>query len=78
MERYVEAQVVDSRHLKLKRPIPIAPGSTVMIAIQSAEGIAEEEEWYLLSSQAFGEVYGDNEPDYPAELIKTPNPEYQP
>jgi hypothetical protein len=51
MEHLVEAQVIDSRHLKLKRPIKIAPGSTVMITIEPAEGVAEDQEWYLLSSQ---------------------------
>lgn len=78
MELSVEAQVIDSRHLKLKKPIKIAPGSTVMITIEPAEGVAEEQEWYLLSSQGLEEAYSENEPDYSLERIKIPNPEYQP
>jgi hypothetical protein len=78
MEHIVEAQVIDSRHLKLKKPIKIAPGSTVLITIESAEGVAEEQEWYLLSLQSLEEAYGEAEPDYSLERIKVPNPEYQP
>ncbi|MDD5466864.1 MAG: hypothetical protein PHS96_03570 [Anaerolineales bacterium] len=77
MEHSVEAQVIDSRHLKLKQPIKIAPGSTVMITIEPAKGIAEDQEWYLLSSQGLEEAYGEAEPDYSLESIKIPNPEYQ-
>lgn len=78
MANIVEAQVIDSRHLKLKKPIKIAPGSTIRITIEPAEGVAEEQGWYLLSSQALEEAYGDDEPDYPLETIKIPNPDYQP
>jgi hypothetical protein len=78
MEHSVEAQVIDSRHLKLKKPIKIAPGSTVMITIEPAEGVAEEQEWYLLSSRGLEEAYGEDEPEYSLEKIKIPNPEYQP
>jgi hypothetical protein len=77
MEHLVEAQVIDSHHLELKRPIKIAPGSTVMISIEPAEGVHEEQEWYLLSSQGLGGAYGEDEPDYSLESIKIPNPEYR-
>lgn len=78
MEHLVEAQVIDSRHLKLKKPTKIAPGSTVMITIEPAESVAEEQEWYLLSSQSLEEAYGEDEPDYSLDKIKILNPEYQP
>ena len=77
MEHIVEAQVIDSHHLKLKRPIKIAPGSTVLVTIEPAEGAAEDQEWYLISSQGLEEAYSENEPDYSLERIKIPNPEYQ-
>ena len=73
MEHIVEAQVIDSHHLKLKRPIKIAPGSTVLITIEPSE----EQEWYLLSSRGLEEAYGENEPDYSLERINIPNPEFQ-
>ena len=77
MEHSIEAQVIDSRHLKLKKPIKIAPGSTVMITIEPAEGVAEDREWYLLSSQGLEEAYSEDEPEYSLDRIKVPNPEYQ-
>ncbi len=49
-----------------------------MITIESAEIVAEERQWYLLSSQALEEAYDENEPEYPVERIKIPNPEYHP
>jgi hypothetical protein len=78
MAHIMEAQVIDSHHLKLKKSIKIAPGSTVLVTIEPAEGVAEDQEWYLLSSQGLEEAYSENEPDYSLERIKIPNPEYQP
>lgn len=77
MEHLVEAQLIDSRHLKLKKPIKIAPGSTVMITIEPADAVAEDQEWYLLSSRGLEEAYSEEEPDYPLDRIKIPNPDYQ-
>jgi predicted DNA-binding antitoxin AbrB/MazE fold protein len=74
MEQFIEAQVVDSHHLKLKKPIKLAPGSTVMISIETSE----EQEWYLFSSKGLEEAYSEDEPEYSLERIKFPNPEYQP
>jgi hypothetical protein len=70
MGHSVEAQVIDSHHLKLKKPIKIAPGSKVMITIEPAEGVAEVQEWYLISSLALEGAYSENEPDYSLERIK--------
>jgi hypothetical protein len=79
MEYIVEAQVINSRHLKLKKPIKIAPGSTVMLTIQEpGRSIAENQDWYLLSAQGLIEAYDDEEPDYSIDRIMIPNPEYQP
>jgi hypothetical protein len=72
MEHIVEAQVIDSLHLKLKKPIKITPGSTVMVTIEPAEGVAEEQEWYLLSSQSLEEANSENEPDIPWKRSRYP------
>jgi hypothetical protein len=74
MEHLVEAQVIDSRHLKLKKTIKLAPGSTVMITIEPTEGVAEEYAVYraflagadrvCLQTQTYsGDPYGCD--DYP-------------
>ena len=77
MEHIVEAQVIDSRHLKLKKPIKIAPRSIVMITIEPAEVVAETQDWCSRSSQGLEEAYSENEPDYSLKWIKILNPEYQ-
>jgi hypothetical protein len=68
MERPLEAQVIDSRHLKLKNPIQIPPGSKIMITIEPADAIAEDQAWYALSAQTLLAAYGDDEPDYSLEM----------
>lgn len=78
MEYQYKARVIDSRHLKLMKPIKIAPGSTVLITIEPVEGVAEAQEWYLFSSQGLENAYGEDEPEYSIKGIKVPNPEYQP
>jgi hypothetical protein len=77
MEHSVEAQVIDSRNLRLKKPINITPGSTVMVTIEPAGAVADDQEWYLLSSQGLEEAYSDDEPFYSVDMIKIPNPEYR-
>lgn len=77
MSQPLEAQVIDERHLKLKQPIEIPPGSKVLVTIAPAEAEAIDQEWFTLSVQRLEAAYGENEPDYPLELIKTPNPDFQ-
>ena len=77
MEHSIEAQVIDSCHLKLTQPIQIPSGSKVMITIEPTEAVAEEQAWYTLSAQGLQAAYGENELDYSLDRIKTPNPEYQ-
>jgi hypothetical protein len=77
MERFIEARVIDSKHLELKQPIKIAPGSNVIIKIETAESIAEDCEWYQLTSANLEAAYGNDEPEYLREMIKKFNPDYQ-
>ena len=78
MEQPLEAQVIDARHLRLKKPIEIPPGSKVLITIAPTEaGAVRDRDWYALSSQYLEAAYGEDEPDYPLHLIKTPNPDFQ-
>ena len=78
MEYSIKAQVIDSRHLMLKEPIQIPSGSQVIVTIKPVEAIAEDQASYTLSMQGLQAAYGENEPEYSLDMIKTPNPEYQP
>jgi hypothetical protein len=37
----------------------------------------EREDWVRLSLEGLARAYGDDEPEYPLNLIKEPNPEYE-
>ena len=74
----VQAQVVDANHLKLMQPIQISPGSNVVIMIVPLEHIRESQTWYQFSAQGLATAYGEGEPEYSVDLIKTPNPDFQP
>jgi len=74
----VQAQVIDSNHLKLMQPIQISPGSNVIIVIVLPEGVRENQAWYQISAQGLASAYGDDEPEYSADLIQVPNPGFQP
>ena len=37
----------------------------------------EQDDWQKLAEQGLNNAYGDHEPDYPASLIKEPNPAYE-
>ena len=79
MQHFLEAQVIDSHHLRLKKPIKIAPGSIVMIAIETqGKSVSDDQEWYLLSANGLADAYDESEPDYSLDRIKVHNPEYQP
>jgi len=78
MGNSIEAQVIDSRHLQLKQPIQLPPGSTVMITIEPAGGEFDSRGWYSLSAQGLELSYGEDEPEYSANMIKEPNSEYKP
>lgn len=74
----VEAQVIDANHLKLLQPIQMPPSSNVVVTIQSVEETANEEQlWFQLSEEGLAAAYDNDEPDYPTELIKHPNPEFE-
>jgi AbrB family looped-hinge helix DNA binding protein len=39
---------------------------------------AEDSAWAGLSGQQLSRAYGDQEPDYPVNSLKEPNPDFQP
>lgn len=74
----IEAQVIDANHLKLTLPLQLPPHSKVMVTILSAEESENEDDlWFQLAKERLAAAYSDDEPDYPAELLKYRNPEFQ-
>lgn len=75
----IEAEVIDESHLKLLNPLETVPGSKIIrIIVALPEDICDDREsWFQLSLQNLEAAYGDDEPGYPAELIKETNPGFQ-
>jgi AbrB family looped-hinge helix DNA binding protein len=48
------------------------------VAAPPADVAAEQQAWSGLAARQLERAYGEAEPDYSANLIKEPNPEYQP
>ncbi len=75
MMQTLEAQVVDDTHLKLLHPLQLPKQTRVIIALlQPVDD--ERAAWLQTSASQLSRAYGEDEPDYPAELVKEPNPEY--
>jgi AbrB family looped-hinge helix DNA binding protein len=47
-------------------------------AVQSEAAAAEHQAWGKIAAQRLEKAYGAAEPDYSPNLVKEPNPEYQP
>lgn len=41
----------------------------------SGEANSEHEDWYRLSATGLERAYGEDEPEYTADLVKEPNPD---
>jgi len=69
--QFMEAEVIDSNHLKIFTPIDLLPGSKIRISVEAPQNICDEREaWFRLSLKNFERVYGDDEPEYSPKLIK--------
>ena len=48
-----------------------------VVTVPPEEETAGDPEWLLLSAQGLAAAYGETEPDYPLDLIREPNPDYE-
>lgn len=71
----IEAQVVDDTHLRLLKPTQLPRNTRVTILLSTSED-GERAAWLRASTDELGRAFSDDEPEYPAKLIKEPNPEY--
>ncbi len=72
----IEAQVIDDTHLRLLQPIQLPRHTRVIVAVVQPDD--EREAWLRASADWLSQAYGDDEPEYPLELVKQPNPEFAP
>jgi len=76
---FMEARVIDGRHLKLLQRINVPAGSRVMVSVTPIDDTADENgAWSLIAAEGLAAAYGEAEPEYSAKLIRQHNPEFQP
>jgi hypothetical protein len=73
----IEAQVIDSTHLRLMQPIQLPKLTRVRIFVTQSED-DERAVWLLASAGELNRAYGEDEPEYPTKLVKEANPDYAP
>jgi hypothetical protein len=65
----------DGDHIQLDQPFALEPGTPLAVTV--VPEAAEEPAWSALSAAGLEAAYGESEPEYPLELIKEPNPDYE-
>ncbi len=67
----------DGERIRLDEPYELKPDTKLLVTVLPEEQEDEEREaWFRLSSEGLARAYGEEEPRYPIELIKEPNPDY--
>jgi hypothetical protein len=66
----------DGEHIHLDEPCDLKPDAPLLITIWPSPGEDREREtWEGFSG--LEAAYAEDEPDYPLDLIKEPNPDYE-
>jgi hypothetical protein len=66
----------DGERILLDEPLELKPDTKLIVTILSNHD-SERESWLRLSAERLEKAFGDDEPDYPLDLIKEANPEYE-
>jgi len=68
----------DGHHICLDEPFDLAPNTRLIVTVLPQDGLDEARDaWLRLSAQGLATAYGENEPEYTADLIKEENPDYE-
>ena len=66
----------DGEQIRLDEPFRLEPDTPLTVTVLSTDEGADSE-WSLLSAEGLAAAYGDSEPEYPLNLIRDPNPDYE-
>ncbi|MGZ8842999.1 MAG: hypothetical protein ACXW18_05005 [Pyrinomonadaceae bacterium] len=66
----------DGQQILLDEPVELEPNSRLIVTVLGNHD-SERASWMRLSADALSRAYDDNEEEYPLDLIKTPNPDYE-
>lgn len=65
----------DGEHIRLDEPFELPSDARLLVTILPASvGTAERAYWYELSKSGLARAYSDDEPDYPASLVRKQTP----
>jgi hypothetical protein len=68
----------DGEQIRLDEPYKLEPNTQLLVTIlPKRESNEEQETWLHLSKTGLSNAYGEDEDEYPLELIKEVNPEYE-
>jgi hypothetical protein len=68
----------DGERICLDEPYKLEPNTKLIVTIlTNQESISEHKNWLILSRQRLEKAYGENEPEYSADLLKEVNPDYE-
>jgi hypothetical protein len=67
----------DGERILLDEPFELEPDAKLIITVLPKSFGEEREDWARLASESLERAYGDGEPEYPSDLIKEANPEYE-
>lgn len=62
--------------LYMDGPIELEPDNSLTVAVPNDD--EDREDWLRLSALGLEAAYGEDEPEYSLDLIKEPNPEFDP
>jgi hypothetical protein len=67
----------DGERIHLDEPYALRPGAKLLVAVLSVAEPDDREAWQALSARRLEDAYGEHEPDYPSDLIRERNPDYE-
>lgn len=63
----------DGNRIQLDEPFPLPVDARLLITVMPDLATeAERQEWHAFSKASLARAYSDDEPDYPASLVRTP------
>jgi hypothetical protein len=66
----------DGEHIRLDEPFALPSHARLLVTIlpETQAAAAEREAWYALSKSGLARAYSEDEPDYPASLVRKQTP----
>lgn len=67
----------DGTHILLDQKVALKPNAKLLVVVLP-ENEEEREEWTQVSLSGLTRAYGNSEPEYSLDMVKEPNPDYDP